>query len=104
MPADEAPRIEEAEGESRDVSERLACGLPLQPPDADILERIAGRRDELLLEPVLGADEDDPAVAPREVLLRDRDRGVDVPPRAAARDHEEVRHAARPPARLGSRK
>jgi len=87
--ADDAPRLRESDRQTREVLDQVEPALPLQTAHRDVLERKAGLRHDVLLEAVVRADENDtpPRIA-RHELLRDRDRRVDVAPRATTRDHQ----------------
>src|SRR6188768_4075725 len=89
MLGDEIPRLDEAEGKTEEILDRVGQPLALQTADRNELQRETCLRDDRLLESRLGPDEYDfPIGTARHELARNRDRRVDMPTRAAAADHQ----------------
>src|SRR5258708_2434049 len=91
MSADQLPGLNEPKRQTGKIPQQVDTAFSFQAADGDERQWKARSRNDALLQTMLRADEDDPAlVIARLPLLRDGNGGVDVPPGPTTPDHERI--------------
>src|SRR4051812_19683749 len=95
MLADDLKGLHEPEWQTENVADQIETALALQSADGNEFERKPGLGNDVFLETFLRPDKyDATGRIARDIFAGDRDRGVDVSPRPAPRNHQ-CRHARR---------
>src|SRR5258708_15404704 len=95
MSADQLPGLNEPKRQTGKIPQQVDAAFAFQTADGDERQWKARSGNDALLQTMLRADEDDPALAiARLPLLRDGNGGIDVPPRPTTRHHERIHDLA----------